>query len=123
VVVEGCGSDSLQGDVRFAKVMEMLGAKVEWSPYSIRITGPKAFGNPIQVGACGGGPTGSWGGPPAVLMKGQWCVLGSMFTGAHRRGGGGHQTASDISTYTCYQRRHGSRAYLYTTGAVMKTAM
>jgi hypothetical protein len=49
VVVEGCGSDSLQGDVRFAKVMEMLGAKVEWSPYSIKITGPKAFGKPIQV--------------------------------------------------------------------------
>ncbi|GFH08865.1 3-phosphoshikimate 1-carboxyvinyltransferase [Haematococcus lacustris] len=49
VVVEGCGSESLQGDVRFAKVMEMLGAEVEWSPYSIKITGPTAFGRPIQA--------------------------------------------------------------------------
>ncbi len=40
VTVEGCGSDSLQGDVRFAEVMELMGAKVEWSPYSITITGP-----------------------------------------------------------------------------------
>lgn len=40
VTVEGCGSESLQGDVRFAKVMELMGAKVEWSPYSIKITGP-----------------------------------------------------------------------------------
>ncbi|KAJ9526190.1 hypothetical protein QJQ45_009654 [Haematococcus lacustris] len=49
VVVEGCGSESLQGDVRFAKVMEMLGAEVVWSPYSIKITGPTAFGRPIQA--------------------------------------------------------------------------
>ncbi|PNW85329.1 hypothetical protein CHLRE_03g181300v5 [Chlamydomonas reinhardtii] len=47
VTVEGCGSDSLQGDVRFAEVMGLLGAKVEWSPYSITITGPSAFGKPI----------------------------------------------------------------------------
>jgi 3-phosphoshikimate 1-carboxyvinyltransferase len=40
VTVEGCGSESLQGDVRFAKVMELMGAKVEWSSYSIKITGP-----------------------------------------------------------------------------------
>lgn len=40
VTVEGCGSDSLQGDVRFAEVMGLMGAKVEWSPYSITITGP-----------------------------------------------------------------------------------
>ena len=39
VTVEGCGSDSLQGDVRFAEVMGLMGADVEWSPYSIRITG------------------------------------------------------------------------------------
>lgn len=30
---------SLQGDVRFAEVMGLLGAKVEWAPYSITITG------------------------------------------------------------------------------------
>lgn len=40
VTVEGCGSESLQGDVRFAEVMELMGAKVEWSPYSITISGP-----------------------------------------------------------------------------------
>lgn len=27
--------------------MGLLGAKVEWSPYSITITGPSAFGRPI----------------------------------------------------------------------------
>ncbi|EFJ51939.1 hypothetical protein VOLCADRAFT_79287 [Volvox carteri f. nagariensis] len=47
ITVEGCGSDSLQGDVRFAEVMGLLGAKVEWSPYSITITGPSASGQPI----------------------------------------------------------------------------
>ena len=40
ITVEGCGSDSLQGDVRFAEVMGLMGATVEWSPYSIKITGP-----------------------------------------------------------------------------------
>lgn len=39
VTVEGCGSSSLQGDVRFAEVMGLMGAKVEWHPYSITITG------------------------------------------------------------------------------------
>ncbi len=29
------------------QVMGLMGAKVEWSPYSIKITGPKAFGKPI----------------------------------------------------------------------------
>lgn len=40
VTVEGCGNESLQGDVRFAEVMGLMGAKVEWAPYSITITGP-----------------------------------------------------------------------------------
>lgn len=39
MTVEGCGSESLQGDVRFAEVMGLMGAQVEWSPYSITITG------------------------------------------------------------------------------------
>lgn len=39
MTVEGCGSESLQGDVRFAEVMGLMGANVEWSPYSIKITG------------------------------------------------------------------------------------
>lgn len=49
ITVEGCGSDSLQGDVRFAKVMELMGAKLEWSPYSIKITGPKGIGEPLRA--------------------------------------------------------------------------
>lgn len=39
ITVEGCGSDSLQGDVQFAKVMEAMGAKLEWAPTSIKIKG------------------------------------------------------------------------------------
>jgi len=49
VTIEGCGSESLQGDVRFAEVMGLMGAKVEWGPYSIKITGPKAFGQPLKA--------------------------------------------------------------------------
>ncbi|CAL8469065.1 g8606 [Coccomyxa elongata] len=40
IKVEGCGSESLQGDVRFAEVMGLMGADVKWAPYSITITGP-----------------------------------------------------------------------------------
>ena len=40
ITVEGCGSESLQGDVRFASVMEQMGSKVEWHPNKITITGP-----------------------------------------------------------------------------------
>lgn len=29
--------------------MGLMGAKVEWSPYSIKITGPSAFGQPLKV--------------------------------------------------------------------------
>ncbi len=39
ITVEGCGSESLQGDVRFAEVMGLMGADVRWAPYSITITG------------------------------------------------------------------------------------
>jgi len=49
ITVEGCGSDSLQGDVRFAEVMGLMGAKVEWEPYSITITGPAAFGEELKA--------------------------------------------------------------------------
>lgn len=48
ITVEGCGSESLQGDVRFASVMEMMGARVEWHPNKITITGPTAFGERIK---------------------------------------------------------------------------
>ena len=48
VTVEGCGSESLQGDVRFASVMEQMGAKVEWHPNKITITGPTANGGRLK---------------------------------------------------------------------------
>ena len=48
ITVEGCGSDSLQGDKRFAEVMGLMGAKVEWAPYSITITGPKSVGQQLK---------------------------------------------------------------------------
>ena len=31
------------------QVMGLMGAKVEWSPYSIKITGPAAFGRPLRA--------------------------------------------------------------------------
>ncbi|KAK6918546.1 Enolpyruvate transferase domain [Dillenia turbinata] len=40
VTVEGCGSNSLQGDVKFAKVLEKMGAKVTWTDNSVTVTGP-----------------------------------------------------------------------------------
>ncbi|KAF9616707.1 hypothetical protein IFM89_031724 [Coptis chinensis] len=40
VTVEGCGTSSLQGDVKFAEVLEMMGAKVTWSENSVTVTGP-----------------------------------------------------------------------------------
>merc|ERR1712238_8812 len=38
VTVRGCGSESVQGDVAFADVMEQMGATVTWAPESITIT-------------------------------------------------------------------------------------
>jgi 3-phosphoshikimate 1-carboxyvinyltransferase len=38
VTVRGCGSDSVQGDVAFANVMERIGAMVTWAPESITVT-------------------------------------------------------------------------------------
>ncbi|OWM80191.1 hypothetical protein CDL15_Pgr019355 [Punica granatum] len=40
VTVEGCGSNSLQGDVKFAEVLEKMGAKVTWTENSVTVTGP-----------------------------------------------------------------------------------
>jgi 3-phosphoshikimate 1-carboxyvinyltransferase len=38
VTVRGCGSDSVQGDVAFANVMEKMGATVAWAPDSITVS-------------------------------------------------------------------------------------
>jgi 3-phosphoshikimate 1-carboxyvinyltransferase len=40
VRVEGCGSESLQGDARFATWLERMGARVRWEPEAIELTGP-----------------------------------------------------------------------------------
>lgn len=39
VTVTGCGSESIQGDARFAKVLEKMGAKVTYDKNSITVTG------------------------------------------------------------------------------------
>ncbi|TQE03354.1 hypothetical protein C1H46_011005 [Malus baccata] len=41
VTVEGCGTSSLQGDVKFAEVLEKMGAKVTWTENSVTVTGPR----------------------------------------------------------------------------------
>ena len=38
VTVRGCGSESVQGDVAFANVLEQMGATVTWDPDSITVT-------------------------------------------------------------------------------------
>uniref|UniRef100_A0A7N0T5G2 3-phosphoshikimate 1-carboxyvinyltransferase n=1 Tax=Kalanchoe fedtschenkoi TaxID=63787 RepID=A0A7N0T5G2_KALFE len=40
VTVEGCGTSSLQGDVKFAEVLGQMGAKVTWTENSVTVTGP-----------------------------------------------------------------------------------
>ena len=39
VTVIGCGTDSLQGDAQFAKIMEMMGAEVQWKANQITVRG------------------------------------------------------------------------------------
>ncbi|CDF41247.1 3-phosphoshikimate 1-carboxyvinyltransferase [Chondrus crispus] len=38
VTVRGCGSESVQGDVDFARIMGLMGAKVEWEANSITVS-------------------------------------------------------------------------------------
>ncbi|WOL14102.1 5-enolpyruvylshikimate-3-phosphate synthase [Canna indica] len=40
VTVKGCGTSSLQGDVKFAEVLKKMGAKVTWTENSVTVTGP-----------------------------------------------------------------------------------
>ncbi|KAG6431025.1 hypothetical protein SASPL_109100 [Salvia splendens] len=46
VTVEGCGTSSLPGDVKFAEVLEKMGAEVTWTENSVTVKGPPrdAFG-------------------------------------------------------------------------------
>jgi 3-phosphoshikimate 1-carboxyvinyltransferase len=41
VTVIGCGTDSLQGDAQFAKIMEMMGAEVQWEANRITVRGSR----------------------------------------------------------------------------------
>ena len=49
VTVKGCGTDSLQGDARFAKVLEKMGAKVEWEPQQVKLTGNSLNGIDVDM--------------------------------------------------------------------------
>ncbi|KAL0302389.1 UNVERIFIED_CONTAM: 3-phosphoshikimate 1-carboxyvinyltransferase, chloroplastic [Sesamum calycinum] len=40
ITVEGCGTSSLQGDVKFAEVLEKMGAEVTWTENSVTVKGP-----------------------------------------------------------------------------------
>ncbi|CAA7044624.1 unnamed protein product [Microthlaspi erraticum] len=40
MTVEGCGTSSLQGDVKFAEVLEKMGCEVTWTENSVTVTGP-----------------------------------------------------------------------------------
>ncbi|KAI3498501.1 hypothetical protein L1887_34276 [Cichorium endivia] len=40
ITVEGCGTSSLQGDVKFAEVLGQMGAEVTWTENSVTVRGP-----------------------------------------------------------------------------------
>ena len=43
VTVVGCGSESVQGDIGFAKVLEQMGATVVWGPTRARLSMSSSF--------------------------------------------------------------------------------
>ena len=49
VTVKGCGTDSLQGDARIAEVLEKMGAKVEWEPQQVKLTGNSLNGIDVDM--------------------------------------------------------------------------
>ena len=49
VTVKGCGTDNLQGDARFAEVLEKMGAKVEWEPQQVKLTGNSLNGIDVDM--------------------------------------------------------------------------
>ncbi len=49
VTVNGCGTESIQGDARFAEVLEKMGAKVEWSPQQVKLTGSSLNGIDVDM--------------------------------------------------------------------------
>ena len=49
VTVKGCGTESIQGDARFAEVLGKMGAKVEWSPQQVKLTGASLNGIDVDM--------------------------------------------------------------------------
>ena len=49
VTVEGCGTDSLQGDAHFAEVLEQMGAEVRWQPNTVTVTGGTLRGVDVDM--------------------------------------------------------------------------
>ncbi|KAJ7962171.1 3-phosphoshikimate 1-carboxyvinyltransferase [Quillaja saponaria] len=49
ITVEGCGTSSLQGDVKFAEVLEKMGAKVTWTENSVTVYGPQRDASGVKV--------------------------------------------------------------------------
>ncbi|CAE8581165.1 unnamed protein product [Polarella glacialis] len=48
VTVEGCGSTSVQGDIKFANVLEQMGCTVEWKPNSITVSRKTDGSQPLK---------------------------------------------------------------------------
>ena len=51
VTVEGCGSESIQGDVHFSGILQQMGAKVTWYPHTITLQGAKLRGIDVDMNA------------------------------------------------------------------------
>ncbi len=49
VKIVGCGSESIQGDARFAGVLEQMGAEVQWEPQAITLQGKPLHGIDVDM--------------------------------------------------------------------------
>ena len=49
VTVQGCGTESLQGDAKFAEVLERMGAETEWQPNSVTVHGKSLKGVDLDL--------------------------------------------------------------------------
>ncbi len=49
ITVIGCGNESIQGDVRFADILEQMGAKVKWDKQKITLTGSSLKGIDVDM--------------------------------------------------------------------------
>ena len=49
MTVKGCGTESIQGDSRFAEVLEQMGAKVDWGAHQVKLTGSTLNGIDVDM--------------------------------------------------------------------------